>query len=325
MRAFSLLTAAGLAAAMPLSIEDYAAVLKRQVSSPQMENFSFYVEHAGAAYCNTETPVGSPVTCGGNCPDVEANAVTILGTFSGAGTGIAAHVALDNARGEVVLSVRGSSNILNWITNINFALKTTTLVSGGKFHTGFNNAWDELSAGVTGAIDGALAANPGYRVIATGHSLGGAVALVGAAYLRAGGRTVDAYTYGAPRIGNDAVSTFISAQGTNYRVTHLDDPVPKLPPIIADYRHVSPEYWLSTSEATQETYPPEEIRVCEGTASIQCNAGTAGFNVDAHGVYFGPVSSCSAGFAALSSAADEDLEKKVDDWAKQDIAFVKGE
>lgn len=33
------------------------------------------------------------------------------------------------------------------------------------------------------------------------------------------------YTYGAPRIGPAALSDYITAQGNNYRVTHLNDPV----------------------------------------------------------------------------------------------------
>lgn len=323
MRAFTLLSAAALAAAVPMSVKDYAEALKqakRQVSAPLMEDFSFFVEHAGASYCNTETPAGSPITCGGNCPDVEANGVTMLGTFDGLFTGIAGHVAIDNARGEIVFAVRGSSNILNWITNINFAFRNTNLVSGGKFHTGFFSAWEEMAEGVTATIDSALAANPGYRIVTTGHSLGGAVATIGAAHLRAAGHSVDNYSYGAPRVGNDVVSDFITAQGANYRLTHLDDPVPKLPPIFAGYRHISPEYWLSTIESTAEDYPPEEIRVCEGNANVECNAGTGGLNTAAHGQYFGPVSSCDVAFAAAT--ADEDLEKKVNDWAMQDIAFV---
>lgn len=327
MRAFSLLWAATLAAAVPLSVEDYAEALnqaKRQVSAPQVDDFAFYVQHAGSSSCNTGTPIGSPVGCGGNCPEVEANGVTILGTFSGAATGIAGHVAIDNVRGEVILAVRGSSNILNWITNINFALKDTTLVSGGKFHSGFLQAWLELSTGVTAAINAALSAHPTYRVVATGHSLGGAVAVIGASFLRAGGRSVDVYTYGAPRVGNAAISDFISAQGPNYRVTHRDDPVPRLPPIIANYRHTSPEYWLSVGEATGEDYPAADIRVCRGNANVECNAGTAGFNVDAHGVYFGPVTSCDVAFAS-AAAVDEETANKVNDWALQDIAFVKGE
>lgn len=327
MRVFSLLSVAALAAAMPMSVEDYAESLnlaKRQVSEPQVDDFAFYVQHAGAAYCNTGTAAGSAITCGGNCPEVEANGVYMVGTFSGSGTGIAAHVALDPTKGEIILSVRGSSNILNWITNINFAFKDTSLVSGGQFHTGFLNAWEELTAGVTSAIDSALASNSGYRVVATGHSLGGAVATIAAAHLRAGGKTVDTYTYGAPRVGNDVVSDFITNQGTNSRVTHLDDPVPRLPPIFVGYRHTSPEYWLSNGEASGETYPPADIRVCTGNENVDCNASTGGLNLDAHGVYFGPVSSCSA-FAASSAAADEDVAKQVDDWSKQDIAYVKGE
>jgi hypothetical protein len=329
MRAFSLLTAATLAAAMPMTVEDYAKALKaRQISSPEVDNFAFYVEHAGSSYCNTGTAAGSPITCGGNCPKVEANGVTMLAALSGPNTGIAAHVALDNTRGEIVVAARGSSNLLNWLTNLNFAFIDTSLVSGGQFHEGFHDAWNELSAGVSGAIAGALANNPSYRIVVTGHSLGGAVAAVAGAYLRADGHAVDIYTYGAPRVGNDVISDFISNQaGPEYRITHLDDPVPRLPPITFGYRHTSPEYWLSVSESTDDnTYPLGEIKVCQGNDNVECNASTGGLNVGAHSKYFGDVSSCGGEFFAVSSAdVDPELEEKVDTWAKEDIAFVKGE
>ncbi len=92
-------------------------------------------------------------------------------------------------------------------------------------------------------------------MVATGHSLGGAVATLAAAYLRAAGNAVDLYTYGSPRVGNDAFANFVSAQaGLEIRVTHLDDPVPRLPPLLFSYRHTSPEYWLYDGGATTTNY-----------------------------------------------------------------------
>jgi hypothetical protein len=184
-----------------------------------------------------------------------------------------------------------------------------------------------MSEGVTAAINDALASHAGYRIVATGHSLGGAVATLGAAQLRNDGHQVDIYTFGAPRVGNDVVSDYISAQaGPEFRITHLDDPVSRLPPITFGYRHTSPEYWLSGSESAGEDYPLEEIQVCVGNDNVDCNAGTSGLNIGAHSTYFGPVSECTraATTADISAQDDEELESRLNTWVQEDIDFVKG-
>ena len=250
--------------------------------------------------------------------------------ISGLWTGIAGYVAVDTVRKEVVFSARGSTNIRNWIANVNFGFTDLDLADGAKAHSGFNQAWGEMSSGVTDAINQALADNPGFKVVATGHSLGGAVATLGAANLRAGGLAVDLYTYGSPRAGNDVLADFITNQdGPEYRVTHIDDPVPRLPPIFTGYRHTSPEYWLSVDEAGGDDYPVADIRVCEGNANVDCNGGTFGLNIAAHLSYFGDISGCNPilGRKKLASTdgvdiSDDDLETQVNEWVQKDIDFV---
>lgn len=218
----------------------------------------------------------------------------VLTHYSGGDSGIGAYVGVDRSRSEIVLAVRGSSNIENWITNANFDLVSIDLTDGAEVHDGFNDAWTEMSEAMTTAIQDALTSDSSFKVIASGHSLGGAVATLGAAYLRGAGIPVDLYTYGAPRLGNDVVSDFITDQeGAEWRVTHLDDPVPRLPPLFLGYRHISPEYWLSGSESTGDTYPVDEIQICEGNDNEDCNASTDGLNIDAHLTYFGDISACS--------------------------------
>ena len=253
-----------------------------------------------------------------------------LALHSGDDTGIAGYLAVDEVRSEIVLAVRGSSNIKNWISNFEFNFVDSSLTTGAEVHDGFNSAWGEMSEGVATTLAAALETYPGFKIVATGHSLGGAVAMLGGGYLRNDGYTVDIYTFGAPRIGNGVVSDYISAQdGPEFRITHLDDPVPRLPPIIFGYRHTSPEYWLSKSESTGEDYPIEEIEVCEGNRNVDCNAGTFGLNVGAHALYFGPISECSndasAAAAALKAAEDDaDLEERLNGWVQEDIDYVNG-
>lgn len=111
--------------------------------------------------------------------------------------------------------------------------------------------------------------HPDFAVVATGHSLGGAVASIAGAYLRKSGITTDIYTYGSPRIGDDFFTTFISSQtnGKTIRVTNMADPVTVMPGIIAGFAHTTPEYWFPDGLGR-----PETMKTCEGVTTLACSA-----------------------------------------------------
>ncbi|CRK18047.1 hypothetical protein BN1708_012218 [Verticillium longisporum] len=329
----SLLAATATAGVLPM--KEYgntlAALDERAVgvTSADLNNFRFYVQYAAAAYCNGANAPGAAVKCSENgCPQVEANRATTIASFAGATSGIEGLVVRDDVARTIVLTVRGSSNIRNWISNILFAFTgCTDLTANCKVHAGFNNAWREIRTPAIAAIKQASAANPNYTVVATGHSLGAAVATIGAAYLRAKESIpVTLYTYGSPRVGNDYFAKFVSAQaGAEYRVTHATDPVPRLPPIILGYRHTSVEYWLSGGGSHKVDYTVTDIRVCEGIASIGCNGGVLGLDIEAHLHYLQDTSACSPKGMARQSATltDTELEARLNSYVKQDIQFVK--
>lgn len=245
---------------------------------------------------------------------------------SGSKTGIGGYVSTDAARREIVLSVRGSSNIRNWLTNLDFDQDDCNLVAGCGVHGGFQNAWNEISARAKTAITTAQAANPGFKVVATGHSLGGAVATIGAANLRRAGIPMDIYTFGAPRVGNSALSSFITNQaGAEYRVTHGADPVPRLPPIIFGYRHTTPEYWLSGGSSNKVNYILDNVKVCEGAINLLCNGGTFGLDIVAHLRYFQDTSACfEAGLPwKRADMTDKELEARLNGYVEMDKEYVK--
>lgn len=71
------------------------------------------------------------------------------------------------------------------------------------------------------------------RVICTGHSLGGALATLGASWaaLQWAQADVRCITFGSPRVGNKSFKkAFHSLVGTSLRLVHGRDPVPVLPP-----------------------------------------------------------------------------------------------
>lgn len=181
---------------------------------------------------------------------------------------------------------------------------------------------------VLAAVGAAKAANPTYSIRVTGFSLGGAVGTLAVAFLREAGFAADLYTYGSPRVGNTAFVDFVTRQaGAEYRITHDDDPVPRLPPMIANYRHVSPEYWIDPGADTVVTV--DEVQYCPGYANTDCNAGTDGLDVGDHGWYFGSLSACAPSGtpfrerANANEMSDDELEAQLNEWVRLDKELAK--
>jgi len=147
-----------------------------------------------------------------------------------------------------------------------------------------------------------MADHANYSLVLTGHSIGAAIATLAAAELRNLGHSVDTYTFGSPRVGNLAFADFVTGQatqglGANYRMTHVNDPVPQLPPTEIGFQHTSPEFWLEGGNATTDEYTAGEVWVCEGVGNEGCNAGTGLVPIDgtAHDHYLGDIGACEGG------------------------------
>ncbi|KAH9904714.1 alpha/beta-hydrolase [Xylariomycetidae sp. FL2044] len=325
------------------------------VTAAEVEDLKLYAQYAAAGYCNAESAIGSTVTCSaGNCPDVTAAGATIDATFSGVITDLQGFVSTDDTNQLIVVSFKGSHSIRNWITDFVFLQVGCDVVDGCLVHLGFLTGYEEVAEALLAGLATAAAANPSYAIVFTGHSLGGAVGTIAAAYARAAGYAVDLVTFGSPRVGNKAFVEFVTDQaGAERRVTHLSDPVPKLPPILLNYRHTSPELWLSTGETNTTDYAASDIKVCEGFATLGCNAGTLEFDADAHTYYFEDISACAdegtefrrrrseennnnnsdknvvrrevtqdMATSPPQDVTDEELQAKLAEWVQQDIEFA---
>lgn len=199
-------------------------------------------------------------------------------------------MAVDTTNSLIVISFRGSSSVRNWIANANFGLADISWCNKCKAHAGFKKSWDEAEASVMTAITAAKAEHPTFKIIATGHSLGGAMASLAAGALRAAGTAVDLYTYGAPKSGNDELAAFLGTtdKGASYRVVKSQDPVPTLPPrlpLVLPYAVLLPEYYIDVAIG-EETTPANVNVVVDG------KDGNKGDNGDAHTWYFGHISAC---------------------------------
>lgn len=91
-------------------------------------------------------------------------------------------------------------------------------------------------------------------------------------------------------MGNEALSAYMTDQGSLWRVTHTNDIVPRLPPTSFGFSHASPEYWITSgNDVTVTTSDVEEI---SGIDSKAGNAGQAITEVEPHNWYIVNIDGC---------------------------------
>ena len=178
----------------------------------------------------------SPETGMGNKTDTQA----LLGTWGD----------------DIVIAFRGTQAVADWISDANSLLVPNT--NGvGKLHRGFKTAGDSVYVDVIKFIR-SMQPKSTSRLYLCGHSLGGALALAMASRLTAGPHVLmvgppgsqtkvtvaiptiaGVFTYGAPRVGDDAFqkeyTAKLSAVTTNWAAG--EDPVPQVPLFKDGYRH----------------------------------------------------------------------------------------
>lgn len=137
------------------------------------------------------------------------------------------------ATDEVALiSFRGTSNIRQWIRDARFL---PIAHPWGAVHAGFNGGIENANPNLQAFMVFAVKAK---HVWITGHSLGGALAVLAAAKLKMQGIVSSLYTFGQPRVGLAGFAENFEAQLPDrlYRFINQCDIVPRLPPGLI-YRH----------------------------------------------------------------------------------------
>lgn len=140
---------------------------------------------------------------------------------------------------SIVIAFRGSVDTANWILNLKTTRTSYDLCDGCSVHVGFNQGFNSVKSQVLTQIDHLEAIYRKNKLIVTGHSLGGALAVMAAAYLQKVYGTVDQlYTMGQPRVGNDKFAEFMTTFIPNtYRIVHFADQVPHVPQSILGFKH----------------------------------------------------------------------------------------
>jgi hypothetical protein len=148
---------------------------------------------------------------------------------------------------NIVVALRGTESpttidgLKDWLLNdaVNLLIQPTGRLAsefvaagvGARWHMGFitaiNDVWDEVFARVNAEVE-----KDDRTVWVTGHSLGGALAQLGAWLFNRKGISIhQVYTYGGPMVGNDVVAQALDREFANkiFRYVNTEDPIPKLP------------------------------------------------------------------------------------------------
>jgi hypothetical protein len=160
----------------------------------------------------------------------------------------------------IVVVFRGTENLLDWRTNMRLAW--TELQGGVKVHTGFFRAYQPIRTRLFGKVI-ALLAEKSRPVYITGHSLGGALAVMATAELanhnEAGVRDSIAacYTFGCPKAGDGSFDQYVKVP--LYRITNGVDMVPAVPPVFSGYKHVGDTRYFGAVGIAPLRRPPSIV------------------------------------------------------------------
>ncbi|XP_037038368.1 lipase-like [Bradysia coprophila] len=269
----------------PLNAFDGPAYISNATTRPnkntlptvdQMMYYNYYAESAYYVYDHDDLTCDS---CLEFKDDVTYHEV-IKNTFHDT----LALVTLSEDREEIVVTFRGTANVWNVVLDALLILgRDSNTPKQVKIHRGFYIATMSLYDDVVETVADLLNENPGFKVVLTGHSLGGAMARI--TYFFFADRNLfpgvefELYTYGEPRVGNKYFAEFMNCQPiTTARVVARADLFPHIMPtsilgtrLLGDYYvHAQTEYWINGEDCQkfcrQTTYEDQQCSISLGPA-----------------------------------------------------------
>lgn len=173
--------------------------------------------------------------------------LTQIKAFTNSSWDMQGYVGYSSTHNAIIVAFRGSSNIKNWISDFDAAQVGYGKCSGCNVHHGFYTSYMTVSSSVKAQLTTLVSKYRNAPIYVTGHSLGGAIAIVAALDIHSTyGNSIKLYTFGEPRVGNGAFASFVNSQiPDTFRVIHYADIVPHLPPVASNYKHTNYEVWYT--------------------------------------------------------------------------------
>nr|CDX09897.1 lipase [Yarrowia alimentaria] len=300
-----------------------------------VDEMEHYWKFCSVSYCvgmgkndQLYSQVRQPFVCNNVlCADQEFSQTEVLYSFYGINEHQTAngYIAVDHKRKQLVLVFRGTqseadsaADLNTWqVPNVNFdGLKNTTGTNaesdcqGCSIHAGFVGIFNNSFKAIDSRLNLYKAQYPDYKLVVTGHSLGGAVALLYGISLRVNGRDPLVVTFGQPRVGNEAFANYVdslffpslndmlsySPYRKMYRVTRYEDPVTQVP-FWDGYTQQSGEVFINQFKVPTD---PENVLFCQGQNNRNCANGIPWYQYaniasdkSVHSSYFFRSPSCS--------------------------------
>ena len=183
---------------------------------------------ASVAYCPGQDI--SSWSCGKACHEVAPGMTSAIVQYK-SDRNVLSFVAKPNNSDVTHIVFRGTepASLTDWIKDdLNFfPIKPYPKCVGCELHGGFYDSYFDLKPGILTAFE-QLGTKPGDKLQITGHSLGAAMATIAAYDMLADGyKIAQSYTFGTPRVGNQAFADAYDAalgKQTMYRyvlcITH---------------------------------------------------------------------------------------------------------
>jgi len=155
----------------------------------------------------------------------------------------------------LLVSFRGTqlTSLKNWIEDLSFAQYSSfpSYVTNSAVHSGFLDAYLSVEDQVWNAVDKLTSKyHPKNGILLSGHSLGGALAVLAAADLAGTYSNMSIFNFGQPRVGNSVFAQYITSNCVewNVRVVNQRDVVPHLPPRLLSFYHSPTEVWFEDDD-----------------------------------------------------------------------------
>jgi predicted lipase len=180
-----------------------------------------------------------------NCGQCGSYPLASPKVFSNTTGNIQGFTGFSSSLNAIVVSFRGTSDIKNWIIDLTTTQTVYAKCSGCAVHKGFFDGYNMIKPQMVSQLQALRATYRNAPILVTGHSMGGAFAILAAADIKdLYGNVQSVYTFGQPRVGNAQFASYYTGHiSETYRVIHYGDLVPHVPPSALTFVHGSHEIW----------------------------------------------------------------------------------
>ncbi|KAI9227840.1 MAG: Alpha/Beta hydrolase protein, partial [Piptocephalis tieghemiana] len=208
-----------------------------------LSSFSYHGRWAAASYCKIQ--VGK-WDCGDACGGASVGTIPTLVFNRHAAIGF---VAYHEQQERIIVSFRGTYSPRQALTDLKMHMTPFPPASTqrGKVHSGFFVNYELVREEILNEVTALRRRFPHFRIIVTGHSLGGALAALMATALYEHDPTSVIYTfsYGAPRLGNPGLAKYIDSLPIHLvNMVYGYDFAPHTPTLGLEYVHAGRELWV---------------------------------------------------------------------------------